>query len=114
MSASFVHVILLKVTAGDRAVVTEAILRDAQELLPPVASVRGLWVGRPASGAQVGSVVIDADYDVGLVLLFDSAKGFEEYRADPAHLEFQRRFESLVKVRAIDFSPYGSVAAPQP
>jgi len=107
LSAPYVHVLLYKVKpgAGDRAV--EIIMDDARILLSPLPTVKGLWIGRPVPQAATPEVSVVADYDIGLLLLFDAQKDCAEFRAHPSYVEFQKRHGAKLQTRVIDFSPYG-------
>ncbi len=112
LSAPYVHVYLFKLKqgAGDRAL--EVVMDDARSLLSPIPAVKGLWVGRPVPLAVTPEIALVADYDLGLLLLFDSQRTYAEFRAHPGYLEFQKRHGDKLQTRAIDFSPYSGPPSP--
>ena len=106
LEAPFVHVILwkLKPGAGDKAL--ETVLEDAKGLLQPIPQVKGLWPGRPVPLAGGQEFTVDGNYDLGLLLLFDSQKEVEAFRGHPSYLEFQKRNAAKLETRLIAFSPF--------
>lgn len=101
--ATFVHVVLFKSKSGDPQAASAEILRDIQEMLVPLPTVKAIRVGRPAPTNT--RPIVDANYDVGLLLLFEDQKGLQEYLDHPTHAEFARKHDTSCDVRVFDFVP---------
>lgn len=112
VSSTYVYVELLKSKVGASEADTEAVLADMEDLLLPIPAVKGFWVGRPIPGAPTTEYVLDDDYDVGMVLLFDSPRGFQAFRDHPAFVEFRSRHGDKWSVRALNFSPFSGPPRP--
>ena len=64
-------------------------------------TVSHLWAG-PVAGTPVREVV-DATYDVGLTVVFDSVAAHDAYQVHPEHLKFiKRNKQHWLKVRVYD------------
>ncbi len=100
--APFVHVVLFKVKAEPRDAVVAELVRDIRAVLAPLPTVKGLWVGAPAPTNT--RPVVDANYDVGLMILFEDQQGLQEYLDHPAHAAFARRHDTGNEVRVFDFT----------
>ncbi|HZN59867.1 MAG TPA: Dabb family protein [Planctomycetota bacterium] len=103
----FVHAVYFKFKSGANDAAIADMLRDVQQLLAPIPTVKGLWAGRPAPTGNMPFV--DGNYDVGLLVTFADQKGLHEYNDHPRHVEFANKYKSLVDVRVFDFSPAGDV-----
>lgn len=98
----YIHTVIfyIKKDAPDDA--ASQVIRDCHDLLEGIPSVRKLWAGRPAKKATPKVAV--TDYQVGLMITFDNAKGLESYLVHPMHLEFvDRHKDSFEKVLVYDF-----------
>lgn len=107
VSSTYVHVELLKFKGEGTEQATQEVLADVEDLLVPIPALKGFWVGRPVPGTSTPQYAIDADYDVGLVLMFDSPQGLQTYREHPAYVRFQERNRDRFDVRVLAFSPFG-------
>lgn len=76
-------------------------IQDAKKYLQ-TASVKQLWVGPPAKTEE--RPVINATYDVGLTVVFDSIADHDDYQEDPQHLVFiKRNKKHWLRVEVFDF-----------
>lgn len=75
------HVILIALEDKSQA---EELLGECNRLLAPIPSVRAFAAGPPI---DTGRDTVLADYDVGIVIGFDSAEGYREYVEHPSHVE---------------------------
>ncbi|MFD3500469.1 Dabb family protein [Streptomyces sp. NPDC058678] len=80
-----VHCSLWKFKEGTPQSVVEEAVREWRALLGGVPSIRRIEVG-PDLGDW------PENYDIAALVYFDSAKGYEEYRDDPVHLEFGYKY----------------------
>ena len=101
-SAPFVHVVLFKVRAADREAASAELVRDVREMLAPLPTVKGIWIGSPAPTNT--RPIVDANYDVGILLLFEDLKGLQEYLDHPTHVAFAKKHDTRAEVRAFDFT----------
>lgn len=101
-SAPFVHVVLFKTRSESPDSAAAALMDDIREKLAPLPTVRGLWIGRPAP-TNVRPIV-DANYDVGLLILFDDQEGLQEYLDHPVHVKFAEKHDTTCDVRVFDFT----------
>lgn len=101
-SAPFVHVVLFKTGAESPDAASAALMRDIRELLAPLPTVRGIWVGRPAPTDT--RPIVDANYDVGLLLVFDDQEGLQDYLDHPLHVQFAEKYDTTCEVRVFDFT----------
>jgi hypothetical protein len=60
--------------------------RAGLESLKPIQSVRGCYIGTPASVAD--RPVVDRSYSFALTVAFDDVTGHDAYQTDPIHLAF--------------------------
>ena len=104
-SAPFVHVVLFKAKGPDAEAASRELIRDVKEYLSPLPTVKGLWIGRPAPTNT--RPIVDANYHVGLLLLFEDQKGLQEYLDHPRHVEFAKKHDTACEVRVFDFTPRG-------
>ena len=73
------------------------------ESLRAVASVRQLYLGRPA--AIPPRPVVDASYSFALTAVFEDVAGHDAYQVDPRHKAFLEKFRSFwTKVQIYDAS----------
>ncbi len=108
----YVHVVLFRLKAGSTAADLQALLEDSGDLLAAVPSVKGLHVGRPVPRPAVAGYDTLADYDLGVVFLFDSQRGLQDFVDHPAFQAFTQQHGGKFDARVIDFSPYAG--PPQP
>ena len=101
-TAPFVHVVLFKTKSGTPEA-TATIVRDVNEMLARLPTVKGLWVGSPAPTNT--RPIVDTNYDVGLLVLFEDQKGLQEYLDHPTHVEFAKKHDTECQVRVFDFKP---------
>ena len=101
-TAPFAHVVLFKTKSGTPEAAA-TIVRDVNEMLAHLPTVKGLWVGSPAPTAT--RPIVDANYDVGLLVLFEDQKGLQEYLDHPTHVEFAKKHDTECQVRVFDFTP---------
>lgn len=102
-NAPYVHAVIfyLKKDAGDGE--ADALIADGTKLLGKIATVRGLWIGKPADPATPDVAV--KDYQVGLSVLFDNYDGLKTYLDDPLHQQFKDQHEKYWdKATVYDFS----------
>ena len=100
--APFVHVVLFRLPEG-RVGEREDLERDIGALLRGLPTVRGLWTGTPAQTKSPDRLMVDDEYDVGLMVLFDDRDALEEYLAHPEHVKFAEKWDSVCTVRVFDF-----------
>jgi len=103
-AAPFVHVVLFKLP--EDAPVDEA--RDELEheiatLLEHVPGVESLWYGPPADTRTSKRGMVDADYDVGLLVLFRDREALDAYLKHPDHETFAEKWDDYCTVRVFDF-----------
>ena len=102
-SAPFVHVVLFKTKSPDRQAASAELVRDVREMLAPLPAVKGLWIGSPAPTNT--RPIVDANYDVGILLLFEDQEALQEYLDHPTHQEFAKKHDTAAEVRVFDFTP---------
>jgi len=90
--APYVHAVLFTLKSDAPVGEADALIKDANDLLGKIPSVKGLWVGKPARQATPDVAV--KDYHVGLVIVFDSYKGLKAYLDHPQHKKFVDRHGS--------------------
>ena len=101
-TAPFVHVVLFKTKSGTPEAAA-GLVRDVNEMLARLPTVRGIWLGSPAPTNT--RPIVDANYDVGLLVLFQDQKGLQEYLDHPTHVEFAKKHDTECQVRVFDFTP---------
>ncbi|MGQ9592475.1 MAG: Dabb family protein [Planctomycetota bacterium] len=109
---NYVHVVLYKFRSGSSAADVEALFSDCRDLLARVPSLKGVYPGRPVPRPSSAGYPAIADYDVGVVFLFDSQKGLQDFLDHPAHRAFEEKYAARIEARSVDFSPYSG--APRP
>ena len=76
-------------------------MKDALKYLK-APSVKNLWAGLPAK--TEARDVINATYDVGLTVTFDSIADHDAYQEDPEHQVFiKRNKKNWLRVEVFDF-----------
>jgi hypothetical protein len=101
----FVHAVFFFLNKDAPEGETEALIKDAHELLRPIATVRDMRVGRPAG--KDSRTFVKKDYAVALVLFFDDVEGLENYIKDPLHLKYVERHGKYLdrdKMMVFDFA----------
>lgn len=101
--APFVHIVLFTLPDKPDAPTAADILADIDIVLRPLPTVRGIWAGGPADTKLPSRPMVDDDYDVGLLVLFDDKAGLDTYLADPQHTEFAKKWDSICTLRVFDF-----------
>lgn len=94
------HVVLVDL-ADDGDIPAMKAASDA--VLPRIATVRGYACGRPV---DIGRTNVSNDYDLGIVVQFDSVDAYRAYLVDPLHVRLVEEWKPRWK-RAfiVDFSP---------
>ncbi len=108
-SAHFVHVVLFKTSSGSTEE-AEELVRDIDEMLASLPTVKGIWVGTPAPTNTRD--LVDVNYDVGLMLLFEDQQGLRDYLEAPKHVQFATKHDTRCEVRVFDFVPGGKPLPP--
>lgn len=101
----YVHAVIFHVKRDAPKDEVEALIRDADELLRPIPSVRELRIGRPADQATPG--LANKAFQVGLLILFDDAAGLLAYHEHPLHkryLEKHMPHVEMEKLMVYDFA----------
>lgn len=94
------HVVLVELI--DRSDLP-AMKADSDALLPRIPSVRGYVSGTPV---DIGRATVAKDYDIGIVVQFDSAAGYEAYLAHPLHQELVAKWRpKWRRSYIVDFAP---------
>lgn len=95
VQAPYVHVVLfyLKRDAPDNE--SEALVRDCQELLGKIPTVRRVWAGPPAKQATPN--VAQQDFHVALLVLFDNYDQLKKYLDHPLHKRFVEKHNRYVE-----------------
>lgn len=104
-SAPFVHVVLFKSKSATPEADARELVKDIREILAPLPTVKGLWVGSPAPTNT--RPIVDANYDVGILLLFEDQEGLKAYLDHPRHVEFAKKHDTGKEVRVFDFTSRG-------
>lgn len=94
------HVVLVELAdAGDLA----EMRADSDRLIPRIASVRSYACGTPV---DIGRGNVARDYDLGLVVTFDSVEDYRAYLADPLHEELVAKWRPRWRrAYIVDFAP---------
>ncbi len=82
----------------------DQLLSEINTILRPLPTVRGLWAGTPADTRAPDRPMIDDEYDVGLLALFDDKAGLDAYLSDEAHAIFAAKWDTRCRVRVFDFT----------
>lgn len=94
------HVVLVELL--DRADLA-AMKADSDALLPRIPMVRGYVSGTPV---DIGRASVARDYDIGIIVQFDSAQDYEAYLAHPIHQELVTKWRPRWRRSYIvDFAP---------
>ncbi len=101
-SAPYVHAVVFYLKKDAPKDEVKEIVKDCEELLAKIPSVRSLKVGPPAEKATPKVAV--TDYSVGLLVLVDDFDGLTKYLDHPDHLKFvDKHLKHVDKVLVYDF-----------
>ncbi|MFM1824020.1 MAG: Stress responsive Barrel Domain [Planctomycetota bacterium] len=99
-AARLQHVVLVEL--ADKADLA-AMRADSDRLIPRIATVRTYACGTPV---DIGRGNVARDYDLGLVVTFDSVEDYRAYLADPLHEELVAKWRPRWRRSYIvDFAP---------
>lgn len=94
------HVVLVELT--DKADLA-AMKADSDAMLPRIPTVRGYACGTPV---DIGRATVAKDYDLGIVVQFDTTADYEAYLAHPIHQELVGKWRPRWRRSYIvDFAP---------
>ena len=85
----YVHTVIFHVKKDAPEGAAEGLIRDANELLAKIPTVRELRCGRPAEKGT--PEIAKKDYTVGLVIFFNDYEGLKTYLDHPSHLQYVER-----------------------
>jgi hypothetical protein len=102
-SAGLVHVVLFRLPPEASADEAGALMADIEGRLAGLPMVRSMHWGVPAD-TKTRPVVQD-DYDVGLLAVFEDRAALEAYLAHPDHAAFAEYWDTRCGVRVFDFQP---------
>lgn len=94
------HVVLVDV-ADDAEI--PAMRADSDRLLPTIPQVKGYVCGAPV---DIGRANVARDYDLGIIVEFDSVDDYKAYLAHPVHQELVQVWRPKWKrAYIVDFAP---------
>jgi Stress responsive A/B Barrel Domain len=100
--APYVHTVVFYLKKDTPPAKVEAMISDCHTILAKIATVRGLWVGRPAAKGTPEKAL--TDYSVGLTITFDNFDGLKTYLEHPTHLKLVDTYSPFFeKVLVYDF-----------
>jgi hypothetical protein len=102
--AGFVHTVIFHLKKDAPSGEIESLIADAHQILRGIPSVRDLKIGRRAEKGTPDFA--KKDFQVGLLVLFDDAKGLETYLNHPMHLKYVEKhipFVDTEKLYVYDF-----------
>jgi len=99
-----VHVVLFTLPSTAAPEDRASLLSDIESKLRPLPTVKGLWAGGPADTKTPDRPVVDQDYDVGLLVLFENKAALESYLDHPEHEAFASKWDTYCTVRVFDFN----------
>lgn len=100
------HIVLAKLNdPGD----ARALLSEGRQKLATIPGVRSYAQGRPL---DAGRPNIDGDYDVAVIMGFDSAEDYRRYVEHPRHQEFVNSWRPRLKWMRIHDVETGPAAGP--
>lgn len=98
----FIHVFLFQIKQKGQQAEIKALIKDANELLATIPSVRQFRVGKPSDVGTPG--VEGGDYHVGLLVMFDDENAFKTYLKHPQRKKFIKiHAKNYERVLAFDF-----------
>ncbi len=109
-TASFIYLTLYKAKSSPGETELDQLLTEARNKLPSIPTIKGLWTGRPAPLPPLLPSVIDADYDLAMLFVFDSPQGLQDFLDHPNYVEFRKKYADSYQVRIVNFNPYGGAA----
>jgi hypothetical protein len=109
-TASFIHLVLYKAKSSPSDSDLDQLLTEAKDKLPSIPTIKGLWTGRAAPLPPILPSVIDGDYDMAMLFVFDSPQGLQDFLDHPNYVEFRKKHADSYQVRIINFNPYGGAA----
>lgn len=80
------HVVLIELADPSQAAELE---RDCNEMLPRIPSVTLYGCGRPV---DIGRGTVDGDYTLGLIVGYESERGYREYLDHPLHQQLVEKW----------------------
>ena len=101
--APFVHVVLFKLPPGAPEGTREQLEKEIAAQLAPLPTVEALWWGNPADTAAPDRPMVDAAYDMGLLVLFKDKPSLDAYLEHPDHARFAQKWDSYCTLRVFDF-----------
>lgn len=94
------HVVLVDV-ADDAEI--PAMRADSDRLLPTIPQVKGYACGTPV---DIGRANVARDYDVGIIVEFDSVEDYKAYLEHPVHQQLVQAWRPKWKrAYIVDFAP---------
>ena len=100
MPGRFQHVVLVEL--NDKADIA-TMKADSDSMLPRIPTVRGYVCGAPV---DIGRAAVAKDYDLGIVVQFDSVEDYQAYLAHPIHEELVAKWRPRWRRSYIvDFAP---------
>jgi len=86
--APFVHTVIFTLKKDAPEGAADSMIKDAHEMLAKIPTVREVRCGRPAEKPKADA---KANYDVGLLVLFDDAAGLKTYDEHELHREYVKK-----------------------
>ena len=94
------HVVLVEL--DDKSDIA-AMKADSDSMLPRIPAVRGYVCGAPV---DIGRATVAKDYDLGIVVQFDSVEDYQAYLAHPIHQELVAKWRpKWRRSYMVDFAP---------
>ena len=94
------HVVLVEL--DDKSDIA-AMKADSDSMLPRIPTVRGYVCGAPV---DIGRATVAKDYDLGIVVQFDSVEDYQAYLAHPIHQELVAKWRpKWRRSYIVDFAP---------
>jgi hypothetical protein len=102
--APFVHVVLFKLPPNAPADARSVMEEEIATKLAPLPTVEAIWWGTPADTAAPDRPMVDARYEVGLMVLFKDKPALDAYLEHPDHVRFAQKWDTLCTLRVFDFT----------
>jgi hypothetical protein len=109
--AHFVHAVYFKFPQGLEGARAREFIGEIHDLAE-LPTVQSLWVGRPAPTRAPDRPMVDTNYDIGMIILFNDQKGLQDFLDHPDHVVFAKKWDALFEVRVFDFTPYAPGEGP--